>query len=95
MAMTSADPGRVGGLARRERGARTRADATPHCAVKEKLAAPEACLTVVRDDGRIVGMALAEPYRDGDGSGAIVDGGGHVPMVFVDPARWGAESAGA
>jgi GNAT superfamily N-acetyltransferase len=57
--------------------------------VEAKLAGASACLAVVRDDGRVVAMALAEPYRDQDGSGPIVVGGGHVSMVFGDPARWG------
>jgi ribosomal protein S18 acetylase RimI-like enzyme len=57
--------------------------------VEEKLADQDALLVVVCDDGRLVGMALAEPFREHDGAGQVVNGVGHVSMLFVDPDRWG------
>jgi ribosomal protein S18 acetylase RimI-like enzyme len=57
--------------------------------VEQKLADATACLVVACDDETVIGMALAEPGRAGDGSGPVVVAGGHVSMVFVAPARWG------
>jgi L-amino acid N-acyltransferase YncA len=57
--------------------------------VREKLADSSACVVVVRDAGVVVGMALAEPYRDRDGAGSVTEGAAHISMVFVDPSRWG------
>ncbi|MET7423758.1 GNAT family N-acetyltransferase [Dactylosporangium sp. NPDC005555] len=36
----------------------------------------------------VVGMALVEPGRAGDGTGDLIPGHGHVSMVFVDPSHW-------
>ena len=53
--------------------------------VREKLADVEAHLVVVERAGHVVGMALAEPFREQNGSGRVVPGHGHVSMVFVHP----------
>ena len=53
--------------------------------VREKLADAGAHLVVVERAGHVVGMALAEPFREQDGSGRVVPGHGHVSMVFVHP----------
>jgi len=57
----------------------------------EKLADPGACLVVSRYDASrdVLAMALAEPGRAQDGSGAVTAGYGHVSMVFVHPDMWG------
>lgn len=52
--------------------------------VQEKLSDDAACLLVGRD-GPVIAMALAEPYREQQGTGAIRPRAGHVSMVFVDP----------
>lgn len=57
--------------------------------VRQKLAAPAALLVVVERAGDVVGMALAEPFRERDGAGPVVAGCGHVSMVFVHPERQG------
>ncbi len=44
---------------------------------------------VVAEDEQVLGMALAEPFKQQDGAGPVVVGAGHVSMVFVDPDRWG------
>ena len=74
------------------RAARTAAGTPPSPArvdrVREKLGDDTACL-LVGCDGLVVAMALAEPYRERRGAGAVRPGAGHVSMVFVDPERWG------
>ena len=55
--------------------------------VREKLADVDAHLVVVERAGHVVGMALAEPLREQDGSGPVVPDHGHVSMVFVHPAQ--------
>jgi ribosomal protein S18 acetylase RimI-like enzyme len=57
--------------------------------VRSKLADTAASLLVGHDGELVVAMALAEPYREGLGSGAVRPQTGHVSMVFVDPERWG------
>ncbi|MET0557537.1 MAG: GNAT family N-acetyltransferase [Solirubrobacterales bacterium] len=57
--------------------------------VREKLADDTACLLVGREGDRVIAMALAEPYREQHGAGAIRNHAGHVSMVFVDPEHWG------
>lgn len=57
--------------------------------VEEKLSDTSALLVVIADDTRVVGMSLAEAFREQDGAGPIVAGAGHISMVFVDPDRWG------
>lgn len=57
--------------------------------VRAKLADADAQLVVVERAGGIVGMALAEPFRDQDGSGPRVPGHGHVSMVFIRPEHQG------
>ncbi len=55
--------------------------------VRAKLADPAALVVVARDgEGAIVGMALAEPGRDGSGEVPELC---HVSMVFVHPDHWG------
>jgi ribosomal protein S18 acetylase RimI-like enzyme len=53
--------------------------------VVEKLADPTALLVVAERCGEGCGMALAEPFRDDGGRGALVPDRGHVSMVFVRP----------
>lgn len=53
--------------------------------VRVKLADAEARLVVAERDGRVVGVVLAEPFREDDGAGRRVFGRGHVTMVFVHP----------
>nr|BFE62687.1 hypothetical protein GCM10020063_072130 [Dactylosporangium thailandense] len=64
--------------------------------VRAKLREPGALVVVAVDqgDGETVAMGLAEPGRADDGAGAPVAGEGHVSMVFVAPARWGAGLGG-
>ena len=57
--------------------------------VHDKLAEPDALLVVVERAGRVVAMALAEPFRERDGAGSVVPGRGHVSMVFVHPELQG------
>ena len=57
--------------------------------VREKLADPVAQLVVVERDGDTVGMALAEPFREGHGLGDIRARWGHISMVFVRPDHQG------
>jgi ribosomal protein S18 acetylase RimI-like enzyme len=53
--------------------------------VRDKLADVDAHLGVVERAGQVAGMALAEAFREQDGSGPEVPGWGHVSMVFVHP----------
>jgi ribosomal protein S18 acetylase RimI-like enzyme len=62
--------------------------------VAEKLSSPEAVVVVGCEDEKVLGMALAEPFRDRDGSGPVVPFAGHISMVFVLPERWGAGIGG-
>jgi ribosomal protein S18 acetylase RimI-like enzyme len=57
--------------------------------VEEKLSDASGLLVVIVDDEQVVGMALAEPFKDRDGAGPVMPGAGHISMVFVDPDRWG------
>ena len=57
--------------------------------VREKLTDSSACLLVGCDTAGVIAMALAEPGREHDGTGAIRPGAGHISMVFVAPAWWG------
>jgi ribosomal protein S18 acetylase RimI-like enzyme len=57
--------------------------------VMEKLADRGAYLLVGSEGGRVVAMALSEPYREQHGTGPIHPHAGHVSMVFVEPERWG------
>jgi ribosomal protein S18 acetylase RimI-like enzyme len=57
--------------------------------VQAKVGDPGALLVVVCEAEQLVGMALAEPFREHDGAGQFVHGIGHISMVFVDPNRWG------
>jgi ribosomal protein S18 acetylase RimI-like enzyme len=54
--------------------------------VRAKLRDPKALLLVAEDDGRPVGMLLAELARADDGAGAVVPGLLHLSMLFVHPA---------
>jgi ribosomal protein S18 acetylase RimI-like enzyme len=56
--------------------------------VEEKLNDASALVVVIADDEQVVGMALAEPFKDQDGDGAVMPGAGHISMVFVAPCRW-------
>lgn len=53
--------------------------------VRKKLESAE-LLLLARYGDRPAGMALAETFREGDEPDPH---GGHVSMVFVDPAVWG------
>jgi ribosomal protein S18 acetylase RimI-like enzyme len=57
--------------------------------VREKLVDPTAELFVVERGGDMVGMALAEPFRQRDGKGTVRPGWGHLSMVFVHPGYQG------
>jgi ribosomal protein S18 acetylase RimI-like enzyme len=57
--------------------------------VRDKLQDDDALLVVARRDDEVVGMALAEPFRDHDGEGDVRPGVGHVSMVFVHPDAQG------
>jgi len=46
-------------------------------------------VVVARDSAEVVGIALAEPGRDRDGTGVLLPELCHVSMVFVDPDLWG------
>jgi GNAT superfamily N-acetyltransferase len=56
--------------------------------IREKLSAPDA-LAFVALKPEIVGMALAEPGRFGDGEGGIDPTLLHISMVFVHPTAQG------
>lgn len=58
--------------------------------MREKLGDPTAQLVLVERDDAVVGMALAEAFREGDGTRAVRAGWGHVSMVFVHPRHQGA-----
>jgi ribosomal protein S18 acetylase RimI-like enzyme len=53
--------------------------------VIEKLQEPTAVSYVAASDAGIAGMALLEPYRAEDGTGAVVADTLHISMLFVDP----------
>lgn len=53
--------------------------------VAQKLQEPTATPYVAANDAGIVGMALLEPCRAEDGTGAVVPNALHISMVFVDP----------
>jgi ribosomal protein S18 acetylase RimI-like enzyme len=53
--------------------------------VAQKLQEPTAMPYVAAHDAGIVGMALLEPCRANDGSGAVVPDALHISMVFIDP----------
>lgn len=53
--------------------------------VVEKLKEPTAMPYVAASDADIVGMALLEPCRADDGTGAVVADALHISMVFIDP----------
>jgi predicted N-acetyltransferase YhbS len=53
--------------------------------VVEKLQEPTAVPYVAASDTGIVGMALLEPCRADDGTGAVVPDALHISMVFIDP----------
>ena len=57
--------------------------------VREKLSDPTAHLVLVERGDGAVGMALAEPFRYGDGLRAVRTGWGHISMVFVHPDHQG------
>jgi ribosomal protein S18 acetylase RimI-like enzyme len=57
--------------------------------VEKKLSDASALLVVIADDEQLVGMALAESFREQNGAGPVVAGAGHISMVFVHPDRWG------
>ena len=57
--------------------------------VREKLDDPAAQLVVVDRDGDPLGMALVEPFREGNGALGVRTGWGHISMVFVHPAHQG------
>lgn len=57
--------------------------------VYAKLADPTALTIVAVQDDDIVGMALAEPGREHDSTGALFPELCHLSMLFVDPRHWG------
>ena len=57
--------------------------------VREKLSDPLAHLVLVERADDPVGMALAEPFLQGDGMRSVRAGWGHVSMVFVHPDHQG------
>ena len=57
--------------------------------VQEKLDDPTAQLVLVGRGEDTVGMALAEPFKQGDGMRTVRAGWGHISMVFVHPGHQG------
>ena len=57
--------------------------------VRDKLTDPAGHLEVAERNGAVVGMALGEPFREHDGSGAVRPLWGHISMVFVRPDSQG------
>jgi ribosomal protein S18 acetylase RimI-like enzyme len=57
--------------------------------VRTKLSDPSALVIVAADDVGLVGMALAEPGRDQDGTGDLSPELCHISMIFVHPDHWG------
>jgi ribosomal protein S18 acetylase RimI-like enzyme len=57
--------------------------------VRAKLTDRFALVMVAVDDVDPVGMALAEPGRDSDGSGQPLPELCHISMIFVRPDHWG------
>jgi ribosomal protein S18 acetylase RimI-like enzyme len=53
--------------------------------VAQKLQEPTAVPYVAIGEAGVAGMALLEPYRAEDGTGAVVADALHISMVFVDP----------
>jgi ribosomal protein S18 acetylase RimI-like enzyme len=64
-------------------------DAARVSRVRVKLVDPAATVLAATGDGATVGMLLAEPGRDDDGTGPVLAGLCHVSMVFVHPAHQG------
>lgn len=64
-------------------------DGSRQARVRTKLAEAGALAVVAARADEVVGMALAEPGRDGDGAGAPLPHLCHVSMVFVHPDHWG------
>jgi len=62
--------------------------------VRATIAGDESWFFVADDDGEPVGMAVAMPSRENEGSGAIVPGLCYLDLIFVVPERWG-EGIGA
>ncbi len=57
--------------------------------VQAKLTEPTSLALVAFHAGDPVGMALAEPGRDHDGTGPPLTELCHISMVFVHPGHWG------
>jgi ribosomal protein S18 acetylase RimI-like enzyme len=57
--------------------------------VREKLNDPVAQLVLVWRGDDAVGMALAEPFKQGNGMRSVRAGWGHISMVFVHPDHQG------
>lgn len=57
--------------------------------VRAKLTDRLALVIVAVNDTGLVGMALAEPGRDQDGSGQPLPKICHISMIFVHPDHWG------
>lgn len=78
------------------RAARTAAGNPPSPArvdrVREK-SLDDAAYLLVGWDGPVIAMALAEPYREQRGTGAVRPHAGHISMAFVDLSAGAAESA--
>jgi ribosomal protein S18 acetylase RimI-like enzyme len=74
---------RVWQAANIERGKRSSPERVAR--VVEKLQEPTAVSYVAASDAGIVGMALLEPCRADDGTGAVVRAALHISMIFIDP----------
>jgi GNAT superfamily N-acetyltransferase len=55
--------------------------------VRAKVASPDACVLVARR-ASVLAMALAEPGRDDNGQGRVLEGSAHISMMFVHPSVW-------
>jgi hypothetical protein len=70
-------------------------DAARRARVRDKLVHPDA-LVLIAANPAIVGMALAEPGRASEGSGALLPDLMHISMVFVERVSlWTASDNGS
>ena len=53
------------------------------------LRAPASWFLLANEGPALVGMASAEPLRDGDETGPVIPGGCSLHFLFVIPERWG------
>jgi GNAT superfamily N-acetyltransferase len=63
--------------------------------VRARLRDPVSWFLVAQEGPALLGMASAEPLREGDGAGPVIPGGCFLNLLFVVPERWGEGIGGA